>query len=162
LTNITAIDQLKTDIPRLQQEIEDKAKELIKPALREFFEKYDFVAEVRWQAYVPYFNDGEACEFSVGEVCLFTETDSNDPDQKNDYWESGEEFSRHARQQYWKDGGYVPNPNADPQYAAAQSDANAIVHSIPDDLHKQMFGEHVRITVTRERGVEVEEYADHD
>lgn len=79
------IDELKNDkesieakINSLYKELQEKSKELMKEAFRDFFEKYEEVVEcVFWTAYTPYFNDGEACEFSVHDLFIRLKNDDN-------------------------------------------------------------------------------------
>jgi hypothetical protein len=66
---------LKSRINALKEEMQENSKVLMKEAFREFFEKYDVVDNVFWTQYTPYFNDGESCEFSVGDVYLVLKDD---------------------------------------------------------------------------------------
>lgn len=68
---------LKTQINALKAEMQENSKDLMKEAFREFFEKYDVVDNIFWTQYTPYFNDGESCEFSVGDVYLVLKDDED-------------------------------------------------------------------------------------
>jgi hypothetical protein len=68
---------LKSRINALKAEMQENSKVLMKEAFREFLEKYDVVDNIFWTQYTPYFNDGEACEFSVGDVHLIIEDDED-------------------------------------------------------------------------------------
>ena len=68
---------LKSRINALKEEMQENSKVLMKEAFREFFEKYDVVDNIFWTQYTPYFNDGESCEFSVGDVCLVLKDDED-------------------------------------------------------------------------------------
>jgi hypothetical protein len=68
---------LKSRINALKAEMQENSKVLMKEAFREFFEKYDVVDNVFWTQYTPYFNDGESCEFSVGDVYLVLKDDED-------------------------------------------------------------------------------------
>jgi hypothetical protein len=62
---------LQEQINELNQKMKEKSKELMKEAFRDFLEKYSEVVEnVYWTQYTPYFNDGEACEFSVHDLFI--------------------------------------------------------------------------------------------
>ena len=72
--------------------MQEKSKELMKEAFRDFFETYDNVVEnIFWTQYTPYFNDGDACEFSVHDVYLSLK-DENDED--DDYDEGSTLYSQ--------------------------------------------------------------------
>lgn len=83
--------------------------------------------------YTPYFMDGDVCEFSISSVSFY---DEDDYDQDWDY-----DFDSPVEQQLLKD---------------------ALLRFIRsnDELMKSMYGDHAKITITRE-GTEVEEY-DHE
>jgi hypothetical protein len=67
---------LQDQINELNAQMREKSKELMKEAFREFLTKYDEVVEnIFWTQYTPYFNDGEACEFSVNDVFILLKDD---------------------------------------------------------------------------------------
>ena len=68
---------LKSRINALKAEMQENSKVLMKEAFREFLEKYDNVDNIFWTQYTPYFNDGEACEFSVNDVYLVLKGDED-------------------------------------------------------------------------------------
>lgn len=70
-------DNLKTQLNALKEVMQENSKVLMKEAFREFFEKYDVVDNIFWTQYTPYFNDGESCEFSVGDVYLILKDDED-------------------------------------------------------------------------------------
>src|SRR5688572_30748584 len=45
--------------------LREKGQEIIKVAFRDMFEKHPDLISLRWTQYTPYFNDGDACTFSV-------------------------------------------------------------------------------------------------
>lgn len=68
---------LKSRINALKAEMQENSKVLMKEAFREFLEKYDVVDNIFWTQYTPYFNDGESCEFGVGDVYLILKDDED-------------------------------------------------------------------------------------
>jgi hypothetical protein len=68
---------LKSRMNALKEEMQENSKVLMKEAFREFFEKYDVVDNIFWTQYTPYFNDGESCEFSVGDAYLVLKDDED-------------------------------------------------------------------------------------
>lgn len=76
---------LQEKINALNEEMKEKSKVLMKQEFAEFFEKYDGVVHsLFWTQYTPYFNDGESCEFSVHDVWLTLQSDSEDDDFEDD------------------------------------------------------------------------------
>lgn len=64
-------DEMNKKLAALKAEMQSESKELMKEAFKEFFSKYGEVVEcIFWTQYTPYFNDGEACTFSVNQVFL--------------------------------------------------------------------------------------------
>jgi hypothetical protein len=70
-------ESLKSRINALKAEMQENSKVLMKEAFREFLEKYDVVDNIFWTQYTPYFNDGESCEFSVGDAYLVLKDDED-------------------------------------------------------------------------------------
>ena len=52
----------------LRKEFQTQAQNAFKEVVKEFFNTNTGINLVTWTQYTPYFNDGEACEFSVGEA----------------------------------------------------------------------------------------------
>ena len=69
---------LQEQINNLNKQMQEKSKELMKEAFREFLEKYnDIVDNIYWTQYTPHFNDGEACEFGVNDVYILLKNDED-------------------------------------------------------------------------------------
>ena len=69
---------LQDQINELNSQMREKSKLLMKEAFREFLGKYNEVVEnVYWTQYTPYFNDGEACEFSVHDAFILLKDDED-------------------------------------------------------------------------------------
>jgi hypothetical protein len=58
----TALDAL---LKSVQAEIKVAARDAISAAATAFFARHPGVHGIRWTQYTPYFNDGDACEFSA-------------------------------------------------------------------------------------------------
>jgi hypothetical protein len=58
--------QVQAQIEQLRQQSKKFASAIVHETTREYFERYGhLVHAITWLQYTPYFNDGEACEFSV-------------------------------------------------------------------------------------------------
>lgn len=51
----------------LEEEMKAAGEEALKDYFKEIFEQNPDLLAVRWHQYTPYFNDGDPCEFGVGE-----------------------------------------------------------------------------------------------
>lgn len=71
-------DDLNASIASAKKEMSEKSKGFIEAGAKNLFDKYPFLHCVHWTQYTPYFNDGEACEFHVHEVCYTFEGDDVD------------------------------------------------------------------------------------
>lgn len=82
--------ELANTIAEAQKKIQNETQVIIGELFKEFFEKHgEKVYAIHWTQYTPWFNDGEACEFSVNDFCLaFTEEDYEDRE------DASGEFSR--------------------------------------------------------------------
>jgi len=165
----TAFDQLISDQAELKRKFQEQAQSLFKDITKEFFEKNPGVTGVIWTQYTPYFNDGDTCVFSVGDL-----TFTNAPaDELSDIcWG---EYEGETEGVWAADNiGYVLE--SDREYyqgtknailAAGGVDATscalfakAVGSSEMEDVMQAMFGDHVKVIATR-AGFEVDEY-DHD
>lgn len=59
-------DVLK-ELRELREAFQQKAREVFAPELKRLFDKVEGLESISWAQYAPYFNDGDACEFSVNE-----------------------------------------------------------------------------------------------
>jgi hypothetical protein len=56
----------------------EKAQNKLKEVFNEFWEENPDVKIVTWTQYAPYFNDGDPCEFSVGDLTFSNATEEDD------------------------------------------------------------------------------------
>ena len=132
------------------QIVKEAFSEMVKPV----FESNPGLKAFRWTQYTPYFNDGDSCTFNVYSDCASL---LHPKDEANNY-EDGEE----------DDGiGWIREPDYYGQWKNLQSplrkaydDVQSFLSSFDEDDFMEMFGDHVRITVTPE-GVDVNEHS-HD
>lgn len=165
----STFEQLIADQAELQRKFQTQAQGLFKDITKEFFEKNPGITGVVWTQYTPYFNDGDTCEFSVGDA-----TFTNAPvDELGDVrWG---EYEGETEGVWAADNiGYVLE--SDREYyqdtknailAAGGVDAEscllfskAMGSSEMEDVMQAMFGDHVKVIATRD-GFDVEEY-EHD
>jgi hypothetical protein len=121
--------------------IEELGKAAIAEELQALFAKHENLEAVRWNQYTPYFNDGDACTFGVGDVTY----KATDGDPEGGDYEDGFEYA-------W-------SRDSSPLISDVASFGSKL-HNLDDAVLLMAFGDHKTITATRD-GVEVEEY-EHD
>ena len=153
---------LQEQIKQLQAE----AAEQIKPLLMQFIADNPQVARVQWTQYTPYFNDGDTCEFRLNEPEFFFV--SEECDEEDDYEEGTSSFGNaieNGVRGYRYQGKFEPSqwlPSLEVCSIETQKACEALAQELSglEDALQTLFGDHVRVVVTKD-GVEVEEY-DHD
>lgn len=145
-------DNLIREQQELSKKFQATAQELFKKTTKNFFEKVPEVKCFYWTQYTPYFNDGDTCVFSVGDV-YFTNTTDVDNISWDDY--EGEE------ENVFVFGGWgdCPELSAEAQKACKEL-SNLIQSGDFENVMEAMFGDHVKVFATVD-GFDVQEY-DHD
>lgn len=67
------LEELKQKIEDTNREIRDNAKTALEGSFKEIFEEYPELHGFRWTQYTPSFNDGDPCEFTVGDIDVLVE-----------------------------------------------------------------------------------------
>lgn len=214
-------EKLQDQINDLQRQMQTKAKVLMHEAFKDFFTKYNSVVDsIYWTQFQPFFNDGEACEFSVNDVFILLKDDEDACDYEGSSLYSEDDIvnlkSKIADIEAWEkdpmaaarkhQAEYMKRYNLDPfdvrnsytnrsktsedlmrewkpRYASKENyqqelhtaelilskypnlkddfkEIKSMISKIDDDLMKAMFGDHVKVIVTKDE-IETEEYS-HD
>lgn len=149
------------EIISLRSELERKIKSFGKEAITEgfapFFAANPAVDGVVWTQYTPYFNDGEACTFSVGDPALILDRETAArlrPDQ--DFDETEEDYTP------WD------HPLCFESWDLRETEFNqekigfgAVWGQIPEEVFLSVFGDHVKVTLMRDGNVTIDDY-EHD
>lgn len=164
------IDYLKSKIAEANARINELKKQVKKElqaefteALAELFDAYPFVKSLSFTAYTPYFNDGDECTYCVNhDYCKINGFDEDDDDEEGE--DGLEDVLQMARETiYVREGARwvdKPNPNFKPLYKEAVEAFRSALAVVDDDNWKDMVGDHVRVTITRD-GIETSDY-EHD
>ena len=64
------------------RKLKQEGEAAVKDAFKDLFDKYPEVTSVVWTQYTPYFNDGDACTFTVNAFCVKLKSRSKDPRKK--------------------------------------------------------------------------------
>lgn len=134
----------------VRTKMKDEGKAILHDALKSLFDAHPELEAVKWTQYTPYFNDGDACEFSVNEPRFRT---TGAPEDVG-YYEDG----------FWDMpwGEYNPEWNGPSESIASAVKAlgEMLTDSAMGEVLLGVFGDHAEITATRD-GIEVDSYA-HD
>jgi hypothetical protein len=150
----------------------ERFEEMVKPILKAG-------TSIRWDQYTPYFNDGDVCEFSVGEARFRIDPESEDGYYEDGFHsvyevqlEGGEEQVyagqrytgevdrygyRRSESVYEKTGRVFPHH---PAYEQMQELRTAMNNGHFEELLYDLFGDHAQVTVTPEKIIK--EYYSHD
>jgi hypothetical protein len=132
------IEKIKSEIAAFDEKRKQLCEELQKqfPDLfKDFFAKHEWVEKFQWRQYTPYFNDGDECVFGVSNDYSSLEINGVD---------------------YYDDSVYGIEDKK-----AVYAELSDILQSVPDEFYKDLFGDHMEITVNRDGTIEKEEY-EHD
>lgn len=137
---MTKMQELKALIDDCDAKVKAAGKEAVASDLKAIFDAHPELLGIRWTQYTPYFNDGDACVFSVREMFHRTEGMASDAGDYEDGFE-GLPWAKEKRT---------------PMHEAIGAFEGALVKEVA----LAAFGDHCQVTATRD-GVTVEEYS-HD
>jgi hypothetical protein len=152
------LKEMNTELDQLKAKHLEMSKAMFSEVSKQLFDKHSVLESFSWNQYTPYFNDGDECTFSA----------NVDYPEVNGM-EIGEDEMEETLVDY---GSYdnvtrtypnkveTPNPDFNPALAKASEDVLEFLQNVDEDVLRNMFGDHVTITVTKE-GVDVSEY-DHE
>lgn len=169
---MSSLNEYSKKLKDLRKEINKEAKKLILISAKELFEKHERIKACGWAQYIPAFNDGDPCVFSLTEFEVAIGFTNEDFEKyfshlsKNDDYLEGE-------QDYNSEAGFLYIKNAiwfnvyemshehlkhyfDDQMINDLKDFMSGVYDIQSEL-ESIFGSNARILITRE-GLTVEDY----
>lgn len=161
-------DELLAEQAELKRKFQEQAQEMFKGVTKEFFEKNPGVTAVVWTQYTPYFNDGDTCTFGVHEPTFTNSPSGEDVTPWGEY--EGEEegiwacenvgYVLASDRSYYKETADAILAAGGVDAASCDAFSRMINSSEMEDIFLAMFGDHVKVTATRE-GFDVEDY-EHD
>ena len=132
---------------QLREELKKVGIDLFSELFKSFFEQYPEEYLIRVKGFVPYFNDGDACVFSIYDPELFYKEEWNVGEEEDE-----DPIYREGRYSWDLIEGSQKKKDLEELYRILEDNEDAV---------KQAFGEHFVLFITKE-GIRVEEYADHD
>jgi hypothetical protein len=145
---ISALTELADKRKAVEEASRNEARKILTPGLRDFMEAHPEIEAIRWRQFTPYFNDGDACEFGVGEL-TYKLVGGDVYDDEGDYEDGFLSISTYGKPKDW----------VTPDWFLALGELERALMGSESEL-EAAFGDHVKVTVTRD-GVDVDEY-DHD
>ena len=148
-------DTLIAEQQVLRVKFQADAQAMFMETLKSFFELNPGINALRWTQYTPYFNDGDACVFGVGDVYFTNAKDEqlNDVNSWGEYEGDDEDVWAESYMTYLSGKEGVDVTSCD-------FISDMINSSEMKDIMEQMFGDHVCVTVTR-NGIVIDDY-EHD
>ena len=151
--NMTIVEKINAELQAFnakKQELVESLRKDFPALLAPLFEKSKLINSIGWTQYTPYFSDGDECVFGV----------NNDEPYVNGHRVYDDELD-FLDEQIGPYNDRRPNPTYNAEESAIYDDFCSLLHSIPDEFYRDLFGDHALITIHRDGRIEVEEY-DHD
>lgn len=87
--------ELTNAITSAKQEVVSQGLDLVQAMFDDYFSKYPDIKEIRWRQYTPSWNDGDVCEFWLGDFAAVTQQtlskiQSGKLDQNELFWDPQE------------------------------------------------------------------------
>ena len=159
------------ELLELKAQFQKQGQAVFQELFQDFFAKHPLALNVHWAQYTPYFNDGDECKFFRHEACLTLDLNKVEPalaawltTNRDDYEGDQANLKRLVSRPSYMTYPEGLRSELTPEETILLADFSGLIKSLwkreLSDLFKDLFGDHVRVTVTRE-GVETEEY-EHD
>lgn len=132
---MSIVEKIKTEMAAFDAKRKELTSELQKkfPELfKDFFAKHEWVEKFKWRQYTPYFNDGDECVFGVSHN--YSSLEINEVDYYDDTV-----YGKEDKQAIYKE-------------------LAEIMQSVPEEFYKDLFGDHMEVTVNKDGTIETEEY----
>jgi ribosome-associated translation inhibitor RaiA len=164
------LNAIQKEIAKLEKQAAKESEKLISKGFKEIFKKYPDLKSFSWTQYTPYFNDGDECIFSANTESIYInneeEEDSvygaeqflekllNPTKEINKLKKRIEEYKKEKYDYSWLESEIQRIQNASVNEARRRlnilKDIEQILSEIDNDCYRSMFGDHVRVTVTKD------------
>lgn len=157
--SLETIKNLKAKMAAVRAEMKALGRDSLQEAFDSFLAENPEVLGISWNQYTPYFNDGDTCEFGVNEPSLLLTAQGYKDLLDQDMSDEDAEALLEAR---WPDDySYALRESKNARAQQLYSNFLEFIRNVVDDeLYLATFGDHAKITVTRD-GFK-EEKCDHD
>lgn len=169
---LASIKEKLAEINKQKEELTKSLKKDFAPMLKPLFDKSNGkITSLGWSQYTPYFNDGDSCEFSLNiDLDYGILVNGENLDETELFTNSSYGLEKYLK----KDGSYEKWINQYPEDALNPITMDSeidlykillefveVLESIDERFFKDLFGDHVTVTVYNNGTVETEEY-EHD
>ena len=155
---MSVLESIKEKLAVIAKQKEEMVEALRKdfaPMFEAFFEKSKGkINSFSWVQYTPYFNDGDECIFGVHPDYNFKINGEDTEEMESLDWR----ISRYLKGETEK---YPLQPEWDIELFKLVEEVQSILSSIPEEFMKDLFGDHVEVTVNSDGTIETDGY-DHD
>jgi hypothetical protein len=156
-----SLDSLIQDFISYQEQFRKLAMEKLKEFFLKFWEENPAIKAVTWNQYAPYFNDGDACVFSVNDP-YFTNAEGKDLEDITSWGEyEGEKENIWSEYSFTCKYGEVIIPEGvDP--VSTESLSSLLTSKVMEPVMEATFGSDNTVIATRE-GFQVNDFSgNHD
>jgi len=174
------LSAIQKQIDKLEKQAVKESEKLISKGFKEIFKKHPDLQSFSWTQYTPYFNDGDECTFSANTESIYI----NDEEEEDSVYGAEqflekllhptkainqlkkriEEYKKDKYDYSWLESEIQRIQNGSVDEARHRlnllKDIEQILSNIDNDCYRSMFGDHVRVTVTKD-GWSTESY-EHD
>lgn len=155
---IKAVDTIEETYQKSYKDLVSKNKELIKQVSFDILTKFE-VNAITWCQYTPYFCDGNACEFTMGDIVLYKEI----PEDELDVYDTLEDYI--IAEEYGQQGRGDINPNTNVDLSVLIDKFNMLLAL--EKLQEFTFGNDKGIIITLNEdktdvNIKVKTYDDHE
>lgn len=175
MSTLETIKQKIADINAKKQELVSDLRKDFAPMLQPLFEKSNGkIKSFGWTQYTPYFNDGDECTFSTNVDYPYINGEDELKELKEDKYviitadneKEVKEYIDYKGYSWIKNNtigqiGYVRNNEYDSEMFEIVEELKSVLSSIDSEFLKDLFGDHVLVTVYDNGNIETEEY-EHD
>ena len=165
---------LKKRMADLKKAAKEAAKQFFKEESKALFDSNPDLQSFSWTGYTPYWMDGETPYFSAHTD--YPTINGMNEEEIDDALPTPDLLclkcnARYQPEEYVQDKGFVKNTHckkcnvkldntAVKNFKKLHSAVCKFLRQFKDDDFEEMFGDHVKVTVTQ-KGVKIEEYTDH-
>lgn len=140
------LDTLIENFNEQKELLKKQARGLFLEAAQELFEAYPELESFGWKQYTPYFNDGDACTFSVHYPII------NGWDQDYGYFVAEGGHEDESRELTVSEQLVLKKLTKPVEY---------LIGKLPEEIMQEVFGDHIIVKITRDGVIDTEEY-NHD
>lgn len=157
MSNLDTLVGEVREFEKKRKAVSKTAVPIIKAELKAFLEAHPEVDALRWQQYVPGFNDGDPCTFSLCDLQLrLLETEEEQEDSEEDAEaEEDDEYEDEDSDEEWIDACSTEQIENKKLKAAFKKFSDRFAELEP--ILEEAFGSNAQITATRKK-ITVEDY----